>query len=132
MQVLLSHLAIRPNEVNEPAGEALETFCLEVGKRLRASPHPVMLSPEIIADYFRSHFDLYPPVISKLGCLLDQLEIDWSNDEQIQGDGPACYLYNRNLGRWQIIVRSDARSMESIQVLHELYELLWWRCYYLI
>jgi hypothetical protein len=127
-----SHLALRPNEVDRPAGKTLEDFCLELGRILRSQEEPVFLYAELIAHWFRWRFNLYPPVMPNLGQLLDELGIDWATSYAIESDEPASYTYDWQKSQWCITTRTDAGLMESIHILHELYELFWWRCYYLL
>ena len=126
------HLSMRTNDVNMPAGEAMELFCLELGERLRKSPVPVELSAKYIARCFLLHFDINWPVMSKLGETLDLLGISWLSNCSIPTNLSACYIYDRQADIWEIQVRDGAPRMESVYVMHELYEILWWRCYYLI
>lgn len=132
MQKTSHHLSTRTVEVNQPAGKAMEDFCLQWGESLRNSSQPVELSAVRIADTFRMHFGLRCPVMPQLGETLDLLGIGWVNNIPIPEGMNAYFVYNRQQSKWELCVRDDRPSMESVNILHELYEILWWRCYYLI
>lgn len=122
----------RTNPVNKPASDLLEEYCLQIGEFCRNQKQPVILSAETWTKWFCERFDFRPPVLQKIGKLLDEFGIDWQSNMRCASGVDASYTFNEQADCWQIEVRENAGRMEGFYALHDLHEIIWWRCKYLI
>lgn len=124
------HLSTRLHAVDMPAGKNLEDFCLALGEHLRSPQEPI-LAVFLIANQFSSYFGLKCPIAPQIASLLDDLEIGVEYADHAHAE-PTTYTYSYERKQWVIYLREDAGRMEVIHILHEVFEILWWRCSYLI
>jgi hypothetical protein len=113
-----------------PAGDRLEQFCLELGEYLRSQQESTQLV-FLIANLFADYFTLKYPIAPQIASLLDNLEIVLEYVDHANAE-PTTYTYSYDRGKWVIFLREDAGRMDVVHILHEVFEILWWRCSYLI
>ena len=114
-----------------PAGEALEAFCLHIGRQMESRAWHV-LSPsamaERIAQEFRLRFAVPTPLRSSLLGLLQTFDIALIRHEQVlQAVALDC---EPRSGQWQLHLAAQPDARQNIRLLQGLFQLVFWRCAY--
>ena len=115
--------------VNAPCSRQLEALVSEIGRDL-APGENYECSLEEIARIVCSAFKLKPPILeAKIITFLETAGIYQKNAPAAKA---TTFVYNRVMSRWEIHTRPCAPHDWSREVWHEVWEILFWRCYYRI
>jgi len=115
--------------INAPCSPKMEALVGEIGRDLKpGGDHECSLQE--IARRVCSTFNLKPPILeTKILTFLETADI-------YQNKAPAAkdttFVYNRVMSRWEIHTRPCAPNDWSREVWHDVWEILFWRCYYRI
>ena len=114
---------------NAPCSREMEALIGEIGRDLRPGGD-YECSQEEIARRVCSVFKLKPPILeAKILIFLEMANI-------YQKNAPAAkdttFVYNRLMSRWEIHTRTCAPHDWSREVWHDVWEILFWRCYHRI
>lgn len=115
--------------INAPCSRQMEALVSEIGRELRpGGDHEC--SQEEIARRVCSAFELKPPILEvKIITFLETAGIYQQNAPAVKD---TTLVYNRIMSRWEIHTRPCASHDWSREVWHEVWEILFWRCYHRI
>lgn len=119
--------------VNKAAGEAMETFCRYIAWYLRPDQDRPARTLEDLVTTLRGRFKLTLPIVPQLTKFLAELGIEmiwFEQQENVNVDG--FYSYDSPSQRWQIHIPSGLSIFEPRAILHETFEIFFWRCYHTI
>lgn len=114
---------------NEPCSEKLEKFVKDIAWQLK-SGHGDECSQEEIIRRVCNKFNLKPPITGgKIRTFLEESGIY----HEVSGNaGDTTFFYNRLMSRWEIHTRPCATYEWSREVWHDVWEILFWRCFHVI
>ena len=112
-----------------PCSREMEALVGEIGRELRPGGD-YECSQEEIARRVCGTFKLKPPILeAKILIFLEMANI-------YQKNAPAAkdttFVYNRLMSRWEIHTRTCAPYDWSREIWHDVWEILFWRCYHRI
>lgn len=114
---------------NHPAKEPFEQFVDLLGREL--SPHETLHEMQIqIAQLLCREFNFKPPVHSdKIKKFLDFVGIHLDEAPQAQS---TLFMWNPVMSRYEIKTRTCWQQEWSLDISHEVWEIIFWRCYHKI
>ena len=115
--------------VDEPCGEKLEKLVNEIGWQLKPGYGDECSQVEVVRRVCRA-FHLRPPITGeKIRTFLEESGIY----HEVSGNaGDTTFFYNRVMSRWEIHTRPCFTYEWSREVWHEVWEILFWRCFHTI
>jgi len=117
-----------PSE-NNLANTRLERFVALLGYELSPNLTVWEMLPEI-ARRLCQEFNLKPPILSdKIRTFLEEAGIHLEDDPYCDS---TTFFYNRTMSRYEIRTRSCFQGEWSLEIGHELWEILFWRCFHKI
>ncbi len=117
--------------IDRPLSEKLENLLTNICWRLQEMPDRPRMTLQDLSDALRTEFKLGIPLMPQLSKFLEAMGIGLVGREK--GCGlDASFDYNPLKGRWEIYAPSDLGLRESFAIMHEVFELVSWRCYYRI
>ncbi len=112
-----------------PAGWPLESLVTEIDRELNPNTGCECSQQEIVRRICHT-FKLTPPITGeKIRLFLETCDI---YHEVAPSIGHTTYICNRPLSRWEIHTRPCFTYEWSREVWHEVWEILFWRCYHRI
>lgn len=115
--------------VNQRCGEPLEALVTEIGRDLNPAGDCGCSLEEIVRRVCRA-FKLKPPITGeKIRTFLETANI---YHEVVPNAGDTTFLYNQFMCRWEIHTRPCATYEWSRELWHEVWEILFWRCFHRI
>lgn len=117
--------------IDRPLSRKLEDWLTTICWRLQEMPDRPRMTLQDFADALRTEFKLGIPLMPQITKFLAEMEIGLVWREK-SGGLDASFDYNPLKSRWEIYIPSDLGLRESFAVMHEVSELVAWRCYYRI
>ena len=114
---------------DHPAKESLEQFMVVLGRELPRTLNAREMQTEIIRRLCRE-FKLKPPVLSK--AIKTFLELVGIHLEDAPRAHSTLFTWNRVMSRYEIKTRTCLKQEWSLEVWHEVSEIIFWRCYHRI
>ena len=112
-----------------PCSRQLEALVGEIGRELRPGGD-YECSQEEIARRVCGAFKLKPPILeAKILIFLETAGIHQKNAPSAKD---TTFVYNRLMSRWEIHTRPCAPHDWSREIWHDVWEILFWRCYHRI
>jgi len=127
-------LVWREHSLDDPAenqccGNRMEALVTEIGRDLKPGQGCECTLEEIVRRVCCA-FHLKPPITGeKIRTFLETSAI---YHEVAPSVGHTTFLYNRRMSRWEIHTRPCATYEWSREVWHEVWEILFWRCFHRI
>lgn len=115
--------------VNLPCAEPLENFVKKLGWMLNPK-NEEKCNREEIARLLCREFKLKPPITGDK--IRTFLEVTGIYHEVAPCNKETTFISNRLMARWEIHTRPCATYEWSREVWHEVWEILFWRCFHLI
>lgn len=116
-----------------PASPMLERFVESIGKKYKARGRGKLGSLQTLAGEFRRRFRIGTRVRVQIYKLAKDLGVEIVN----VASHPKAGLYGRStynpdLSRYEVHIPPLMKQDEGVTVLHEIFELLFWRCHHRI
>ncbi len=120
--------------IDKPAGKGLEDLVRHIGWKMqpdadRQEPYTL----EDFANLIRRRYKLTMPVAPQLSKMLTEMGIEmvwFEQQKNVNVDGWNIYDLASHL--WQIHIPSGLGIFEPRAILHETFEIVFWRCYHRI
>jgi hypothetical protein len=119
--------------IDRPLSQRTEDWITDICWRLQKIPDRPRTTLEDIANSLRKEFKLGIPLMPQLHKLLANLGVGLESREKADGlDASFDYKSLKGQGRWEIYAPSDLGLRESSVIMHEVFEIVFWRCYHRI
>ena len=130
MTLTVQAVAIKP-AIDRPLSPKLESFLTDICWRLQEMPDRPRMTLQDFANALRTEFKLGIPLMPQLHKFLAELGVGLEWRDKAEGlDG--SFDYNPVKGRWEIYIPADLGQRESFVIMHEVFELVSWRCHHRI
>lgn len=114
---------------DHPAKEPLERFIIVLGRELPRNLNPREMQIEVIRQLCR-HFGFKPPILSsKIKTFLEFVGIHLEDAPRAHD---TTFIWNRVMERYEIKTRTCWLNEWSVDIWHEVSEIIFWRCYHKI
>ena len=115
---------------NKRGGECLEQLVSHIGREMRPFPERPPYTLQEFVWKFTKFMNLREmPIRAHIERLLEELGIFWEIENK---EYAPTFFYEPNNRRWEIHTSSMEDEWTSIKILHEVFEIVCWRCYYRI
>ena len=114
---------------NQPAKEPLEQFVMVLGRELPRTLKPREMQMEIIRRLCHE-FNLRPPVLSV--AIKNFLELVGIHLNDAPRAHSTLFIWNPEMSRYEIKTRTCWQQEWSLEIWHEVSEIIFWRCYHKI
>ncbi len=119
--------------IDRPCSRKLEDLLRHIGWSLQPEADRPGRTIEDFVTAFRKAFKLSLPIAPQMTKFLSEAGIEMNWLEERKGvNVDASYDYDAASQKWQIYVRSGLGIFEPRAILHEVYEIFFWRCYHVI
>ena len=123
-------MTVKP-AIDRPLSPLLEDFLADLCWRWQEMPDRPRMTLQDFAQALRSKFKLGIPLMPQVHKFLADLGIGLEWRHHANGlDG--SFDYNPLKARWEIYIPADLGLRESFVIMHEVFEVLAWRCYHRI
>ena len=130
MSLTAQTVVVKP-ALDRPLSPKLEEFLTDICWRLQEMPDKPRMTLQDFADALRTKFKLGVPLMPQLHKFLAEMGVGLEWRDKAKGlDG--SFDYDPIQGRWVIYIPADLGLRESFVIMHEVFELIFWRCYYRI
>jgi len=130
MSLTAQTVVVKP-ALDRPLSPKLEEFLTDICWRLQEMPDKPRMTLQDFADALRTKFKLGVPLMPQLHKFLAEMGVGLEWRDKAKGlDG--SFDYDPIQGRWVIYIPADLGLRESFVIMHEVFELVSWRCYHRI